>query len=234
MNKNNDLKNLSESDIERILDRSRKTEWDIFPLDRMFQINFGYKIFKDEYKKVLQKSTILKSRKYQRLHEIYFALFVAVTKSKVENKEHFLVVPKDPEHDVDLISVNDLTKIRPLMWRFPCDIKEYGDHSLSFDDFLKKSVLPKLQSSHVIVGIHKTFTFTECSEELIRNSTSKFSLWFVSGADNSKADVFSNYGGVFRNLPIDLNTDIPAINDGEAEIIFQDVLRNVPVINEKK
>ena len=74
----------------------KKMKTEIFPLDRMLPFGTVFKIFKDEYKRSNNKKLFFSDRRYQRLREGYFALFVAAALNYWEKKDHFLQFVKYP------------------------------------------------------------------------------------------------------------------------------------------
>ena len=227
---------LTNDDIKYIQDQSAKMEWDTFPLDRQLPVGSVWKVFKDEYKKILQVDRKFSGNKHQRLREGYFALFVAVAKSRLEQKEHWLTFPKDPKCDTHLLSVKEVKNGHPTLWKFPCDVKEYTKHSPSFPQFLEEKVVPRLEleNYNIIVGVHKDILNLEEAIGFLSQRTQKLTVWIVSSPtsndDNfAKGRVIMVFGNIVKFCDIDLSTEIPQIKDGEPILIFQNYLRDKPM-----
>lgn len=226
----------SYKDFEYIRDNSAKIEWDIFPLDKQLPVSSVWRIFKDEYAKALKVNKGFSGNKYKRLREGYFALFAAVAKSQLEQREHYVLFPKNPNCDAELISVKEeRTNHTPLCWYYPCDVKEYTEHSSSFLNFLNEKVTPRLEleNYNIVIGINETVTDIQESIEHLLSHTNKYAVWFVYKATEDDNDIGRQRvtllsGEQFWQVDVDLNTDIPQIPDGHAPLIFVNPLKRIP------
>jgi len=224
---------LTNDDIEYIQDQSARMEWNTFPLDRQLPVGSVWKMFKDEYKKVLKTKEKFSGNKNQRLREGYFSLFVAVAKSRLEQKEHWLAFPKDPKCDAHLLSVKEVKNGHPTLWNFPCDVKEYTSYSPSFLQFLGEKVVPRLEleNYNIIIGIHADISDPQPAIDLLKQRTQKLTVWLVSNTakdeyDIAKGRVIMVFGDIVKFCDIDLSTEIPQVKDGESVLIFQNYLRD--------
>ena len=209
-------------------------ETDIFPLDRMLPLSTVYRIFKGEYNKQEKKDIFFTDRKYQRLREGYFALFVGVALNKWENKEHFLRFPKPNSsdttkvNDVNILSVKKMDEKRPKFNEWICDIKEFTQYSKSFEDFIHKTVVPKITTYSLIVGVHASIDMRPL-RNVVRNHEA--TAWIVSNPTEKDDDYNIGLVTMFwdRNrveqLRINLKEDLQ-IDNNQPITVFQDLLRD--------
>lgn len=217
---------------EEIQKRIMSTKVDIFPLDRILPLSTVYKLVTDEYDRHIDKEDLLRNRKFQRLREGYFSLFVGVFLSKQNSKPYFLVFPEGSDNDVNFLSEKDISAARPEYWKLICDVKEYTafEHG-GFRNFVEKAVLPKIRAKayHVVIGLHENISGEELS--ILDNVCSKSStIWLVSNTNpdglNFSEGIVNMFqgGGNITQEKINLLLDIPYLET--TPIVFQDKLRD--------
>ncbi len=208
---------------QRVL--SHKT--DVFPLDRMLPLETVYKFFLDEFNKEENKEIFVTGRKYQRLREGYFALFVGVflTKSGVV---HFMRFPEGDANDVDFLSMKGNSGVKPLMNRLVCDVKEYTEYSESFEDFVEKTVAPKIGAYHIIIGLRSRVE-GKALQSLAKLSRKDATIWIVSspseedeGYERMLVTMFQGEDSVIQQ-EVNLGDDLH-VPEGPA-LVFEDILR---------
>lgn len=218
-------------DRNELMRRAVQTKYDIFPLDKLCPLPTVYRFLTDEYGKHSDKSILMSDRKYQRLREAYFALFVGVVLAKEGGGTEYLVrFPESADNDVDFLSRKPAPGKREELWRLVCDVKEFTSHSGSFSEFVEKAVAPKIKAGayHVIIGLHEDVNsgMLEALEEIASKGST---IWVVSnpsqeGQDFNKGIVVTIQGpGLMRRDEVDLLNDIPAGPD--PPVVYQDILR---------
>lgn len=209
-------------DDEQFKTRVAETVNDVFPLDRLLPLDTVYSIFVEEYAKESDKSIFFKNRKYQRLREGYFALFVALSFNELSGIKNYLFFPSDPSNDVYICNFEEGGAASPF------DIKEYTPHPSSFGEFVEKSIIPKTDIYNVIIGLHtKNISGNELKYliDSLKNTDAK--VWLVSNrnADDSdekisKVTVVSKSGIVYQN---DIKID-ELLTLSEPRIVYQDIV----------
>jgi hypothetical protein len=216
---------------EELHRRIVETKYDIFPIGKMLPLASVHHFIVEEYKKAPEEAGF-HERKYQRLREGYFALFVAAALSKGPGGEHYMRFPLHNDNDVDILSVNDLKSPRPKFWKLICDVKEFTPHSQSFVDFVEKAVKPKLKAGayHIIIGME-----ADAPGSLLKNlsilSKKTATVWVVSSPSPSNQSYnkmlvtrLQGESAIYQE-EIDLLKDVPLT--GEPPIVFQDDLRDI-------
>lgn len=210
---------------QRVL--SRKTN--VFPLDRMLPLETVYRFFLDEFNREKDKEVFVKNRKYQRLREGYFALFVGVFLTRNSGTIHFMRFPEGDHNDVDFLSMKDGSGVKPLMNRLVCDVKEYTEHSDSFEEFIEKAVAPKIRARayHIIIGLHSNVK-GEALQALAKLSRKDATVWTVSSLSEGDEDhekmLVTMFQGEERIIQQEVNLDDELNIEGPA-IVFEDILR---------
>lgn len=199
-------------------EKIQNTEWEFVPLDKMIPLKTAINIFDREYEK--SKGVDYFKRKFQRLREIYFSLFVCRALDVMEKREHFLCFHKRQDfNDVSFISINNEGDCGNIQYY---DVKEYVNNQDGINVFLA-NVLKKVKYKdyNLIIGIHK-----DGKLELNLNSIKK-SVFFVSNVDGqsdnnykSQVRLVSQKQVVFDEV-VDLNN---LIDDGATNIIYHDRL----------
>lgn len=199
-------------------EKIQNTEWEFVPLDKMIPLKTAINIFDREYEK--SKGVDYFKRKFQRLREIYFSLFVCRALDVMEKREHFLCFHKRQDfNDVSFISINNEGDCGNIQYY---DVKEYVNNQDGINVFLA-NVLKKVKYKdyNLIIGIHK-----DGKLELNLNSIKK-SVFFVSNVDGqsdnnykSQVRLVSQKQVVFDEV-VDLNN---LIDDEATNIIYHDRL----------
>lgn len=220
-------------DRDELMRRAVQTKYDIFPLDKLCPFPTVYRFLTDEYQRHADKSVLMSDRKYQRLREGYFALFVGVVLAKEGGGTEYLVrFPASAANDIDFLSRKPAPGKKEELWRLICDVKEFTSYSGSFTEFVEKAVVPKIKAGayHVIIGLHEDVLSTEMVESLEKISSKGSTIWVVSnpsreGQDFNKGVVVTIQGpGLIRRDEVDLSKDIPAAVD--PPVVYQDILRD--------
>lgn len=203
---------------EALEEKIQNTEWEFVPLDKMIPLKTAINIFDREYTK--SKGVDYFKRKFQRLREIYFSLFVCRALDVMEKREHFLCFHKRQDfNDVSFISINNEGDCGNIQYY---DVKEYVNNQDGINVFLA-NVLKKVKYKdyNLIIGIHK-----DGKLELNLNSIKK-SVFFVSNVDGqsdnnykSQVRLVSQKQVVFDEV-VDLNN---LIDDEATNIIYHDRL----------
>ena len=207
----------------------KQMKTDIFPLDRMLPLGTVYNIFKDEYEKVDNKRVLFKNRKYQRLREGYFAMFVVAALNEWEEKEHFLQFPKDNNNDINILSIKEMDEKCSKCWKLICDVKEFTHYSKSFKHFLQQTIASKIGIYHLIVGTHIDIPDIRPLLNFVQDQESI--IWVVSSP--TKEDYNYNIGLVtmmwgqkqVEQKLINLSKDL-RIEKNEPSKVFQNLLRD--------
>ena len=211
--------------------RITETKTEIFPLDRLLPLESVYLIFSKEYNSVTDKNLFFRDRKYQRLREAYFSMFVAVSlqDTSIGKEQHYLVFPSNPDNDVYITKKVSDEKI-PKHIAYEFDIKEYTDWSPSFDEFMEKSIIPKIEIYNIAIPTYRKIDGSDI-ESLINFLKSKNlinKIWFLGLPDKenynydiSALTIIDKDGIVYKktlNLKDWIQTDT-------TPMIFQDVIR---------
>lgn len=128
---------------------------DIFPLDRLLPLESAYLIFEQEYKKSNNKNFFFKDRKFQRLREGYFSIFVAMSLQDISKKTHYLVFPSNPQNDVYITYKIGNDKPRPKFVAYEFDIKEFTDYSQNFEEFAKEKIIPRINTYNIAIPTYR-------------------------------------------------------------------------------
>ncbi len=208
----------------------QKMETEIFPLDRLLPLSTVLKIFKNEYEKNTNKNSFFSDRKYQRLREGYFALFVATALNFWERKDHFLHFSKDPQNDVNILSVKEMNDKKSEMWKLPCDIKEYTQYSPDLKKFIEDKIIPKLNIYNIIIGTYLGIEDIRPIIKLIKEQKDRLTVWIVSSSgqdeDNFKIGIVTMVhpnNEIFQR-DVNLNNEIKI--DNKPILVFQNFLRD--------
>ena len=214
--------------------RISETETDIFPLDRLLPLESVYTIFQQEYAKSEDKNIFFRDRKFQRLREGYFAMFVAVSLQDTSaQKPRYLVFPSDPGNDVYLAYLMSNTETQesvPKFGAYAFDIKEYTNHSPDFKDFAQKSIIPKVDIYNISVTTYRKMDGNDLKILIdhlcAKNLTNR--IWILglptdADYDNSISQVtIIDKNGIVYDKTINLND---WIDKDKIPIIYQDTIR---------
>src|SRR4030042_3369814 len=196
---------------EQLQKRISQTVFDIYPLDRMLPVETVYSIFLKEYAQSDDKSIFFHDRKFQRLIEGYFALFLAVSLKDMLGKEHYLMFPGDPSNDVYTFYIQDEDKTKSVGYRF--DIKEFTSFSDSFISFAEKVIIPKIDIYNIAVGTHRKIEGKDLKflSNYLKSKSSDAKIWLIgspieenNNENISKVTVINKEGFIYDKV-IDLN-----------------------------
>lgn len=210
-----------------------ETEHEIFPLDRLLSLESIYLIFQQEYSKSEDKNLFFKDHKYQRLREGYFSMFVAISlqDTLASRKKHYLIFPSDPSNDVYIgYRSNDEKEPIPKLITYEFDIKEYTNWSPNFEEFAKKSIIPKISIYNIAIPTYRKMDGQNLQFLVdylkVNNLTRR--IWVlglpsdtVENYDISDITIIDKNGIVYHKT-INLSE---WIDKNEIPIIFQDVIR---------
>lgn len=212
---------------KRILD----TEWDIYPLEKLLPLETVYGIFKDEYSKSEDRNLFFRDRKFQRLREGYFAIFVAISLQDVSEKTHFLFFPKIHDNDVDIIyRSNNESEESTEMSGYRFDVKEYTNWSTNFEEFMKNSIIPKIGIYNITVATYREMNGQDLGILVSYLKEKDFSskIWILSLPSGEIEDysisqvTVINKEGIIYNETINLND---WMQKEPVSMVFQDVIR---------
>ncbi|MFA7286735.1 MAG: hypothetical protein WC052_03700 [Patescibacteria group bacterium] len=211
--------------------RISETENDIFPLDRLLSVESVYLIFQREYAKEKNKEIFFKDRKFQRLREGYFAMFVAISLQDTSGKPHYLVFPSNPANDVYIAyQINVEKGEKPKFGAYEFDIKEYTNWSKNFEEFTENSVIPKIHVYNIAIPTYREMDghdidtlINYLQSENLANRT--WILGLPTEADYSHSisavTIISKEGIVYEKT-IDLED---WVSNNRTPLVFQDVIR---------
>ena len=124
---------------EELKKRILNMKKEIFPLDRLLPLETVYSIFVEEYSKTNDRNLFFRDRKFQRLREGYFSIFVAISLNDTSENKYLLLFPSSQDNDV-YIAFPKGEKVGV----FAFDVKEFTNWSNSFVDFANESIFPKI------------------------------------------------------------------------------------------
>jgi hypothetical protein len=213
--------------------RIAETEHEIFPLDRLLSLESIYLIFQQEYAKSEDRNLFFKDPKYQRLREGYFSMFAAISlqDTLTSKKRHYLIFPSDPSNDVYIgYRSNDETESIPKLTTYEFDIKEYTNWSPNFEEFAKKSIIPKINIYNIVIPTYRKMDGQDLQllvDYLKANNLTR-RIWIlglqsdtVEDTDISDVTIIDKTGIVYHKT-INLSE---WIDKTETPMIFQDVIR---------
>jgi len=208
-----------------------ETEHEIFPLDRLLPLESIYLIFEQEYAKSEDKNLFFKDRKFQRLREGYFAMFVAISLQDTSGKPHYIVFPSNPDNDVYIVyRINSEDEETPKLTAYEFDIKEYTNWSPDFEDFTKKSIIPKIDIYNIAIPTYRAMDGSDLDilvSHLKSNNIDR-KMWILglpseTEEDHAISDVtVINKDGIVYHKTINLSD---WIDKEKIPIIFQDTIR---------
>lgn len=212
--------------------RIAETKTEIFPLDRLLPLETVYSIFEDEYAKTVDKHIFFKDRRYQRLREGYFAIFVALSIMDPANKPHYLVFPSNPSNDLYVASRMSVEQngTIPKLLAYEFDIKEFTNWSPNFRDFTIEKIIPRIGSYNIAIPTYRAIQRKDL-EILVQhlntyNLNSK--IWILGKVTDddydytsSRVSIFSKDGLIYDNV-INLNKELDRT---APRLVYQDVIR---------
>ncbi len=133
--------------IQVNINRITETKYDFVPLDRAMPLKTAVNLFEKEYKKDIENFS---DRKYQRLREIYFSLFVCRALDFMEEKEHFLMFHEQQDrNDVSFITPGPEGGVGDIRY---FDVKEYVPQDRqNFNDYLDSVVKKSLNKDYELI-----------------------------------------------------------------------------------
>lgn len=123
------------------VDRIISTKYDFVPLDRVMPLKTAVNIFEKEYKRGVKN---FYDRKYQRLREVYFSLFVCRALDIMEGRSHLVMFhERQDTNDVSFIVPKPEGEVGDIRY---FDVKEYvpwdkRNFDVYLSDIVKKSLL---------------------------------------------------------------------------------------------
>jgi hypothetical protein len=211
--------------------RISDTVIEIFPIDRILPLETVFSIFSQEYAKTKDRNLFFRDRKFQRLREGYFSIFVALSLNDTSENEHFLLFPSAQDNDVYIAFPKD-----EKLEGFAFDVKEFTNWSSSFSDFVNEKVIPKIDIYNLIIATYRKIDgndlkfLIDCLKQ--KNVTSR--VWIVaSPTEENDNNEISNVtiidrNGLVYNKTIDLNK---WIDKNKTPVIYQDVVRLISPSN---
>lgn len=212
---------------EEFKKRISETKKEIFPLDRLLPLETVYSIFLEEYKKSNDRNIFFRDRKFQRLREGYFSIFVAISLNDTTQNKYLLFFPSAPDNDV-YIAFPKGEKLEGLAF----DVKEFTNWSDSFTDFVKESIFPKIDIYNLIIATYRKVDGNDLKFLIDRLNEKNISsrIWIVASPTEE-----NNNNEVSRILIIDRHGPIydktVNLNDwfdtAKPQVVYQDVVRLV-------
>ena len=211
---------------ERIFDM--KT--DIFPLDRMISLETVYSTFLEYIIKEKDSSIFFRHRKYQRLREGYFSLFVAISLDRSTGKKHYLLFPSEPDNDVNFMFWTGTCNAQAERFSgYAFDVKEFTDFSKSFKDFISQKIIPKISIYNLIIGTYKNIYGNDIKILIdhLQKKDTEAKIWLVGSPTENKNYTIGKVtilskDGIVSDEEIDLNKEIDKNSKG---IIYHDIIR---------
>jgi hypothetical protein len=211
--------------------RISETQYEIFPLDRLLPLEAVYSIFEKEYNKTTEKSIFFTDRKFQRLREGFFSLFVAMSLKKSSTKEHYMIFPSNPQNDLYIVYEDNLnSKPRPTFGAYEFDVKEFTEYSSSFESFFKETIKPKIDLYNILVPTYNNLNIEDiqCLITYLKENNSDKKVWILGSVTRddqewncSGVSVISK-DGIIKNEVINLHD---WIDISKPIMVFQDTIR---------
>lgn len=216
-------------DEDEISKKINNTKYDTYPLDRLLPMATVVGIFKGLYESGEKKTEFMNNRKYKKMREGYWGLFVCQALDKLENKEHFMVFPSD-ETSGDINFCAPQSENTSTMNKLVFDVKEFEEHSDNFESFLNKDVIPKRDMGlyGIIIGLHRNVNGKLLAQLLTKNQNDR-GVFIVSAlSDNANNPyearvLFFHKGEILFNEEV--NIEINFKND-DPMIIYHNILRD--------
>lgn len=208
-----------------------ETRHEIFPLDRCLPLETIHFIFQQEYAKSNDKNLFFKDRKFQRLREGYFAMFVAISLQDTFGKPHYMVFPSNPDNDVYIAyRANREDEEIPRFIAYEFDIKEYTNWSPSFEDFITKTIIPKIDIYNIAIPIYQPIDSSdfEILVNCLKSNNTDKKIWILGLPSSIEKDyaisnvIIINKNGIVYNKTLNI---FDWINQEKAPIVYQDVIR---------
>ncbi len=204
--------------------RITETKTDIFPLDRLLPLETVYSTICDEYAKTKDRNLFFRDRKFQKLREGYFSLFVAADFIERTKKQHFLIFPSSQENDV-WISYQKEEKLTG----YEFDVKEFTNWSGSFREFFDKNIAKRIDTYNLIIATYRKIDgadFEYIVNHLIKVNTSA-QIWIIASQTEEHDDFdVSNVITLGKDYADNKNIDLKdCIDKNKAPVVYQDKIR---------
>ncbi len=212
---------------DQLKKRVLETKKEIFPLDRLLPLETVYSIFLEEYTGIDDRSLFFSDRKFQRLREGYFALFVTISLNKTTKENHLLLFPSSPDNDIYIVYPKE-----DKLMSYAFDVKEFTNWSDSFASFVDKKIIPKIDTYNLIIATYRKIDgsdlsyIVQCLDQ--KNIDSK--IWIL-GSPSEKGDdpnisqvIIVNRHGFVYDQAINLND---WIDENKPPVVYQDIVRLV-------
>ena len=217
-------------DDERFKKRINETMIEMFALDRILPLETVYSFFIGQYNQVNGKGVFFRDRKFQRLREGYFALFAALTFNDTQKKPYYLYFPSDASNDVNIGFPKINTETKCEFEAYPFDIKEFTEFSQSFQEFVDKSVAPKINIYNLIIVTYRYMNGKDLEYlvDYLKNHAPDTKVWLTGAStkdhdyvDTARVTIVDS-SGILYNKDINLNE---WLDKNKPPIVYQDVVR---------
>jgi len=201
------------------------TKIEIFPLDRLLPLETVYSIFVEKYSKTNDRNLFFCDRKFQRLREGYFSIFVAISLNDTSKNKHLLLFPSSQNNDVHFAFPKG-----EKLEGFAFDVKEFTNWSDSFVDFANKSIFPKIGIYNLIIATYRKIDGNDLNflvDHLIKENISS-RIWIVASPteENENNEIshvtIVDRNGLIYDKTINLND---WIDKDKQQIVYQDLVR---------
>ena len=214
-------------DEKQFQKRISDTAIDIFPIDRILPIETVFSFFSQEYTKTNDRNLFFRDRKFQRLREGYFAMFIALSLNETSGNKHFLMFPSAKDKDVYILYPKG-----EKFGAYIFDVKEFTNFTESFSVFVEKSIIPKIDFYNLIIATYRKIDNDDLSflVSVFKKKDINAKIWIVSAPteDNDDNEISKvtviNKEGVLYDKNINLND---WIDKYKTPIVYQDVVRIV-------
>jgi hypothetical protein len=207
--------------------RISQMKQEVFPLDRLLPLETVYAIWSEEYAKESDKNIFFRDRKFQRLREGYFGMFVVASLSDALKRTHYMIFPGIPDNDLNIGYQLEEEKLGI----FEFDVKEFTDYSSSFEDFVEKSIAPRIGVYNVVIATYRQIGQKDGEflvEVLKEKGGSQTQIWLLSAATEGDGDpdvgkvTIAGQKGIAYDTVLNL-TDW--LDKTKPPVVFQDTLR---------
>jgi len=205
--------------------RILETKKEIFPLDRLLPLETVYSIFLEEHSKTSDRNLFFRDRKFQRLREGYFSIFVAISLNDTLKNKHLLLFPSSQDNDVYITFPK-----REKLEGFAFDVKEFTNWSNSFVDFANESIFPKIGIYNLIIATYRKMDGNDLKflVDYLNQKNISSRIWIVASPteenDNNEISrvTIVDRNGLVYDKTINLND---WIDKDKQQVVYQDVVR---------
>lgn len=213
--------------VHDIKKRILETRIEIFPLDRLLPLETVYLISVEEYSKTNDRNLLFRDRKFQRLREGYFSMFVAISLNDTSDNKHLLLFPSSQDNDV-YIAFSKGEKLEG----FAFDVKEFTNWSKSFVDFANEKIFPKIGIYNLIIATYRKMDGNDLKflVDYLDQKNISSRIWIVASPteenDNNEISQVTivDRNGLVYDKTINLND---WIDKDKQQVVYQDVVRFV-------